>query len=289
MTVALHSDAWKVRRTTAKRKRLAIWLAGDGVEIGALHRPLAVPAGAYVRYVDRMTEPELRKHYPELAGQTFAPVSIIGSAYDLSQLDANSLDFVIANHLVEHLDYPINGLREFARVLRSGGVLYMALPDARVGIDQERHLTSLDHLLEEHRNGAESTRSTHYLEWVTQSEKQMDDPQKRAAWLMEMDYSIHFHCWRPDTFLDFLFAAKREVNLPLNLVAFAPPEFPGDDEFILVLVKGSGDRVPLPPGAERATLRRRLGQSPIGPLLRPVYRRAKAAGRELRTRRSRKR
>ncbi len=284
MTVAQHSDTWKVRRTARKRRRLAVWLAGGGIEIGALHRPLRVPAGAHVRYVDRMGETELRQHYPELAGQRFAPVSIIGSAYDLSQVAGDSLDFVIANHLVEHLDYPIKGLREFARVLRPDGVLYMALPDARVGIDQGRPLTTLEHLMEEHRSGADRNRRQHYLDWVLLSEKQLGEPEKRAAWLMEMDYSIHFHVWRPDTFLDFLLAAKREVNLPLNVVAFAPPEFVGDDEFILVLVKGSGDRVPLPPGSERRTVRQRIGQSTLGPMLRPIYRKGKAAARWVRHR-----
>jgi len=196
----------------------------------------------------------------------------------------DSLDFVIANHLVEHLDYPIKGLREFARVLRPDGVLYMALPDARVGIDQGRPLTTLEHLVEEHRSGADRNRRQHYLDWVVLSEKQLGEPEKRAAWLMEMDYSIHFHVWRPDTFLDFLLAAKREANLPLNVVAFAPPEFVGDDEFILVLVKGSGDRVPLPPGSERRTVRQRIGQSTLGPVLRPIYRKGKAAAKRVRHR-----
>lgn len=285
MTVAAHSDSWKVRRTARKRRRLAVWLEGEGIEIGALHRPLRVPPRAHVRYVDRMSETELRKHYPELGEQKFAPVSIIGSAYDLSQVPEGSLDFVIANHLVEHLDYPIKGLKEFARVLRPGGVLYMALPDARVGIDQGRPLTPLEHLLEEHRSGADVTRRQHYLDWVVLSEKQLADPEKRADWLMEMDYSIHFHVWRPDTFLDFLMAAKREVNLPLNVVAFAPPEFVGDDEFILVLVKGSGDTVPLPPGSERRTVRQRIGQSALGPVLRPAYRKTRAAVKKVRSRR----
>ena len=284
MTVAQHSDTWKVRRTARKRRRLAVWLQGNGIEIGALHRPLRVPAKASVRYVDRMPETQLRQHYPELKGQKFASVSIIGSAYDLSQIPDGSLDFVIANHLVEHLDYPIKGLREFARVLRPGGVLYMALPDARVGIDQGRPLTSLEHLMEEHRSGADATRRQHYLDWVVLSEKQLEDPEKRADWLMGMDYSIHFHVWRPDTFLDVLLAAKREVKLPLDVVAFAPPEFVGDDEFILVLVKGTGDRVPLPPGSERRTVRQRLGQGPLGPMLRPVYRKTRAAVKRVRSR-----
>jgi len=38
VTVAQHSDTWKVRRTARKRRRLAVWLAGHGIEIGALAR-----------------------------------------------------------------------------------------------------------------------------------------------------------------------------------------------------------------------------------------------------------
>lgn len=281
MTAAVHAERWKVRKTAAKRRRLAVWLKGDGIEIGALHRPLAVPRDVHVRYVDRMTEAELRQHYPELHGQPFAPVSIIGSAYDLSQIPNRSLDFVIANHLVEHLEYPMKGLKEFERVLRSGAVLYLALPDQRVGIDQDRPLTSLSHLLQEQQNGADGSRRLHYLEWVTQSEKQLDDPDKRAEWLMDIDYSIHFHVWRPDTFLEFLLAAKQEVCLDLDIVAFAPPEFPGDDEFILILVKGPAETVPLPPRVQGISLRERVVRSRIGPALRPWYRLLKRSGRRL--------
>ena len=56
-----------------KRQRLARWLHGNGIEIGALHRPLDVPRTAHVTYVDRLPEPVLRSHYPELSGEAFAP------------------------------------------------------------------------------------------------------------------------------------------------------------------------------------------------------------------------
>jgi len=36
------------------------FLAGSGIEIGALHHPLAVPAGAKVTYVDRLDVHGLR-------------------------------------------------------------------------------------------------------------------------------------------------------------------------------------------------------------------------------------
>src|SRR5438132_654340 len=63
-----------------KRQRLARWLRGHGIEIGALHRPLEVPASARVTYVDRLPESVLRSHYPELSNETFAPVEVLGSA-----------------------------------------------------------------------------------------------------------------------------------------------------------------------------------------------------------------
>jgi hypothetical protein len=44
----------------------AAYLRGEGLEVGALHLPLKLPAEARARYVDRMTVEELRRHYPEL-------------------------------------------------------------------------------------------------------------------------------------------------------------------------------------------------------------------------------
>lgn len=40
--------------------------------------------------------------------------------------------------------------------------------------------------------------------------------------------SIHFHCWEPDTYLDFFAAAREKVSLDFELAAFAPPEAEDD-------------------------------------------------------------
>ena len=233
--------------TADKRSRVAVWLRGDGIEIGALHRPLVAPPGARVTYVDRLPDAELRAHYPELNGMPFAPVTALGTAEDLSAFADSSLDFVIANHLLEHLPDPIAGLMEFHRVLRPDGALYMALPDSRVTFDSTRELTSPEHIIEEHRHGTGSNRAAHYRDWVVNAEKRVDDADARIAELMEMDYSIHFHCWRADTFIEFLLAAEKEAGIDFEIAAFAPPEHPADDEFILLLLKGKSATVRLPP------------------------------------------
>ncbi len=231
--------------SSAKRERAARWLTGAGIEIGALDTPLAVPSGVQVRYVDRVPTEQLHQQYAELPEAEFVPVSIVGDAQDLSALADESVDFVIANHLLEHLENPIAGLREMLRVIRTGGVLYLALPDPRVTFDVDRELTPLEHVVDEYRNGTERTREAHFTEWVAKAEKHVEWMQKagvstgpeRVRELMDLDYSIHFHVWRPDTFLEFLVAAIHEANLTMELVEFIPRQN-GDDEYIFVFLKG---------------------------------------------------
>ena len=149
------------------RSVLAPWLRGTGIEIGGLHRPLQVPHADRIIYVDHLNRDELRKVYPELADLDLVDVDVIGTAEDLSAFDDGSLDFVIANHLVEHLEYPVRALREFTRVLRPGGLIFMALPDKRVTFDRKRQLTTPEHIVQEERlQSADQTRWDHFLDWA---------------------------------------------------------------------------------------------------------------------------
>jgi SAM-dependent methyltransferase len=265
-----------------KRRRLARWLSGKGIEIGALHHPLKLPSDAHVTYVDHLPVEKLREHYPELSEETLVPVDVIGSAEDLSAFADDSLDFVIANHLLEHLEYPVTALLEFQRVLRPGGILYLALPDKRRTFDWKRQLTSVEHLMEEQRERkAEQNRRAHYLQWAEAAGD--PDPEGRADALMAIPYSIHFHVWRPDTFLDFLSAVRREFPFALQPIQFAAEEEPGDLEFIVLLAKPDGDK-PVLPAHRSATindlifrgsmrLRDIVRNTPLEPPLRAIKRR----------------
>ncbi|HUZ88274.1 MAG TPA: methyltransferase domain-containing protein [Candidatus Acidoferrales bacterium] len=260
-----------------ERLRPARLLRGSGIEIGALHRPLPLPLRARVTYVDRMPVEKLRQHYAELADLDLTAVDVIGSAEDLSAFGSGSLDFVIANHLIEHLEDPIVGLKEFHRVLHARGLLFMCVPDARVTFDRLRPLTTVDHLLAEHRGGrpaVAANRRSHYEDWVANVEcsgvlgdlhrpDTAAGPEGLVKKLLDMDYSIHFHCWHADTFLDFFRIACREEHLDFEVLDAVDTTGNGRDELILLAGKRPSAFQRMRAKGWRATLK----TTPIGPAL----------------------
>ena len=205
-------------------------LRGSGIEIGALHRPLPLGPHASVSYVDRLPVEQLRAHYPELAAEALAPVSVLATAEDLSPVASGSQDFVIANHLLEHCENALKALMEFQRVLKPGGVLYLVLPDKSVTFDRERAVTTTEHLIDEYRTGSEKNRFAHYLEWARLVDHK---DEAHARGMMAMGYSIHFHVWTRAAFVQFLTAARAAANFTLTVI----DEDVGDDEFIFILKK----------------------------------------------------
>jgi predicted SAM-dependent methyltransferase len=207
---------WVVREDLARR-----YLVGDGIEIGALTLPLRVPPKAHVRYVDRMTRAELlRVDGPGLAAIGLDPalipeIDFVDRAESLGNFGDRSLDFVVANHVLEHVEDPIGALQNLLRVIRPGGILFLTLPDARYTFDASRPRTTIEHLIRDHNEGPEWSRSQHYEEWARViegvSEAHVSD---RVAHFAREAAHHHFHVWELETFLAFV----RSAWLPYELV-----------------------------------------------------------------------
>ena len=196
----------------------AEFLRGRGIEIGALHLPMVLPAGASVRYVDRMSVPELRAHYPELAELDLARVDIVDDGERLGSIADASVDFIVANHFLEHCEDPIRTIETHLGKLRPGGVLFYAVPDKRYTFDFRRTRTPLEHVVADHENGPEGSRSEHYLDWVRlvyESGHEPPDEQeirRRAADLEASGYSIHFHVWTQADLLELMLHCRERFQ-----------------------------------------------------------------------------
>jgi SAM-dependent methyltransferase len=203
--------------TTRNRQRIAgRYLRGEGIEIGALHNPLDVPRAARVRYVDHLPVDELRQHYPELADAPLVDVDILDDGERLATIADASQDFVIANHFLEHCEDPLGALGNMIRVLRPGGVLYLAVPDKRFTFDAARPVTSTDHVLRDHREGPEGSRRGHYEEWARLVDK-VAEPEAHATALLDRGYSIHFHAWTQWELLEVVKTAADELKLDFDI------------------------------------------------------------------------
>ena len=206
-----------IRRTVARfangparlRYRLAkIHLHGEGIEIGALHNPLPVGKGAKVRYVDRLSASDLRKQYPELATRSLVVPDIVDDGERLTRIADESLDFIIANHFIEHCEDPIGTLITFFGKLKPEGVVYLAVPDKRYSFDSLRASTGIPHLEHDHLEGAVGSRSEHFRDFARHSLLKGigsdHEVNKLAAEMQENGYSIHFHVWAHEEFATFL-------------------------------------------------------------------------------------
>jgi SAM-dependent methyltransferase len=221
------------RAFRTRRRRLAErYLVGNGLEVGALHCPMPLPRGVTARYVDRMNVADLRRHYPEMAAEPLVEVDIVDDGETLATLPDGSTDFIVANHFIEHTEDPLRTIGNHMRVLRKGGILYMAIPDRRHTFDANREPTGLAHLIRDHREGPAGSRRRHYEEWVERFEQlPLAKIAGRAEELDEQAYSIHFHVWTPSEFAALLDHARDVERLPFVVEELEP----NGHEFIAIL------------------------------------------------------
>ena len=235
MAVALNQES------VVCRQDLLALLHGAGIEIGALHRPCHVPH-LNVKFVDRFTVDELLIQYPELKELPLVKPDILDDAEELSTISDNSLDFVLANHVIEHMANPIKALSNWSRVLRKGGHLFLAVPEHSLNFDKERELTSWQHILQDYLSPSPERDFEHFREFSLHVScrffkvKPESEFEEFAKELWEKQYSIHYHVWNFETFEKVLDSLPKVLEQwPMSVVGKAEPNI---DEFVFVLKRG---------------------------------------------------
>jgi SAM-dependent methyltransferase len=200
------------------RKRLAQqYLRGRGVEFGALHAALDVPLQVEVRYADLQPVEELRRSYPYLTN--IRTPDLITDLESMHGIDDESEDFVIANHVMEHVEDPFRALKSMSRVLRPYGIAFIALPDKRFTFDKDRKITSLDHLIRDHEQGPDQSLAQHYEEYCRCVDGLAGDAHARkVAEMLAERANIHFHVWDYPAMMEMFAYAARLPNFRLEIL-----------------------------------------------------------------------
>ncbi len=225
-----------------RRSELLEMLQGKGIEIGALQSPV-IAEHLEVQYVDRYSRDQLINEYPELKAEEVVEVHILDDAETLASIDDESQDFVIANHVIEHMRDPIGALLNWSRVLRTGGRIFLAAPDKRFTFDEQRKLTSWQHLVDDHRSPSRDRDFEAFQDFAREVSckkyglRPVEESEDLAQELFEKDYSIHYHVWDFRSFRKFLRLASKKIDdWKLGVIATMPTK---GKEFIFVLEKGN--------------------------------------------------
>lgn len=171
-----------------------IYLTGEGIEIGPLNNPLIVPLK--VKYVDRKTAEELKEEFSYL--QNIRDVDIIAEAETLTPIPDNSFDFVISNHVIEHLANPLLSIENMFRVVKPNGILFITVPDMTTTFDKDRAITSVNHIFNDYKG--KDTLKEHYAEWysIVEPKRVVGDFDSFVSEQIAKETSIHIH-----TFIEY--------------------------------------------------------------------------------------
>ncbi|MDB5396056.1 MAG: Methyltransferase type 11 [Rhodospirillales bacterium] len=196
-------DTYEIRALVARD-----YIRGEGIEFGALHSALKVPNGVTVRYADFEPAEKLRNSFPDVAN--IQRPDLVSDLESMKGIETASQDFIIANHVLEHVEDPLRALHSVARVLRPSGIAVMALPDKRFTFDKDREVTRLDHLIRDNEEGPDASLLSHYEEWVRcVDDLHSDEAAGKIALMTQIRANIHFHVWDYPAMMElFAYVAK---------------------------------------------------------------------------------
>ncbi len=217
-----------------KRQSFARRLRGRGLEIGALLHPMPLPQASEILFSDILTAEQLEEAYPGSQ-----PPDIVSDSEHFPTVADDAFDFIVANHVLEHLSDPIRGLKEWHRILRNGGLLLMAVPDKRFTFDHRRRRTPLAHLVSDHHSTRppHELNKSHLLEWAEHVEGLTPGTPEFDRWVsaqLAQGYSVHNHVWVAQDVLEIVRWLNRHSRAIFSLVRWCNSS-PLRGEFVLLL------------------------------------------------------
>ena len=183
----------------SSRKFVPQLIRGFGVEVGPGAQPHIQPSNDVdVRYVESRTAQEWVKLYRKVDINELSPESlpweryIVSDAAVLQGFDSGTLDFIFSNHVFEHLMNPLGVLENWSKKLKSCGLVYAVIPNARSCFDLRQPLSTESEWLDENQNARWSPQRKQYEKWCA-----FTAPYNTPEDLIEREYSIHVHYYSP--------------------------------------------------------------------------------------------
>jgi SAM-dependent methyltransferase len=186
---------------------------GHGAEIGALQQPMLVPRGSQTTYIDLQPA----SYWRSLPGNDSVDIvepDVIDDGATLKTVPDEAFDYLIAAHVLEHVEDPISALKTWVRVTKPGGHIIIAVPDKRFCGEEMRPTTSVEHMIRDHEEGPHVSAEEHYRDFGSNLKGYSGD--RLEQYVREAEPMIHFHTFTLTTFVQLL--ASVGPNLGMELV-----------------------------------------------------------------------
>lgn len=191
----------------ARRTIAALYISGNGVEVGAGSRPFPIPPAANCYYGDVRSQEDLVQYFGT------SEVSLTGTidAQTMAGIPEDSLDFVISAHVIEHLYDPLGAIAASIERLRVNGNFLLVVPEMSETWDRRRPPTTLAHIKGDWLDGGLGTKLQAYVEHVRYVHPEITgqvipelEVEREACVIMAAGMDVHVHAWRMQDFRELL-------------------------------------------------------------------------------------
>jgi len=203
------------------------YLTGKGYEIGAQKSPLTCRNAEKVIYIDYLSKEESSQKY-HIPLHECVDVDIIADANNLIDIPSDSASFVIANHVLEHSPDPVSTLFGWLRILQTGGLLFLTLPNYRSNeFDFEKTPATLSHLTRDYEGNKnnEDITTEHILEHI----RLIDEVnpangtlfQQRYKEIVDSNLHTHYHVYNRENVISLLSFTHQQIPIQVkNVLSF---------------------------------------------------------------------
>jgi ubiquinone/menaquinone biosynthesis C-methylase UbiE len=144
-----------------------------GIEVGgSSHNSFGITGCLNVDYTDDMYT--VFKEEERTTAGFALPVDVVAKGDHLPFPD-ESVDFVLSSHVLEHFWDPMGTIKEWLRIVRPGGYVFMIVPHKERTFDKERPRTPLDETISKHKGqiprpplAITAEFGAHWSVWITQ-------------------------------------------------------------------------------------------------------------------------
>lgn len=221
------------------------FLSGCGLEIGALHQPFDVPRGCEIEYLDVEDEDTLRRRFPEI--KRMVRISYVGDVGRASVRDitGKTFDFVVMNHVLEHVANPIQVISNVLAGLQEGGLLVLSIPDRNFCFDRSRVVTTFEHLCADYYLNTCDVSVEHYVDFLTHVHPEVFVNRERFLDALEhvMARREHVHVWDSETFRATLRRILHLLNVRARFLFESLADLNSFEYFAVLRITGDNDQV----------------------------------------------